>query len=206
MVVLVERLGKYKIIGETRDDSAGECFDKTARILGLGYPGGPVIERAAGRALPRYRMQIKLPRPMLNSRDYDFSFSGLKTAVLYYHRSQPAAVQKSKNYVAAMAAEIQQAIIDVLITKTLGAARAYQAKTIMIGGGVAANAQLRRQLSARIAKELSGVRFLEPDVSLCTDNGVMAAVAGYFQWQRFKKRNMKGESLWDIQADSAMKL
>lgn len=206
MLVIMQGIGKYKMVGETRDDSAGECFDKTARLLGLGYPGGPAIAEAANKALPRYRMQIKLPRPMLNSKDYDFSFSGLKTAVLYHYRSQPARVQKSKNYIRAMATEIQQAIIDVLIAKTICAAKEYKVKTVMIGGGVAANAELRCQLSYRVAKELPGTRYLEPDVSLCTDNGVMAAVAGYFNWRRFKKGMVSGKSLWSLKADANLKI
>ena len=201
MLVLMSGIGKYKIIGETRDDSAGECFDKTARVLGLGYPGGPAIAKAASKALPRYRAQIQLPRPMIHSKDYDFSFSGLKTAVLYHHRSQLPRVQKSKNYVTAMAAEIQPAIIDGLLAKTLRAAKEYKVKTIMIGGGVAANAELRRQLGERVAKELPGTRYLEPDTSLCTDNGVMAAMAGYFNWKAGKRAKWE-----NIEANANLKI
>jgi len=203
MLVLMEGVGKYKIIGETRDDSAGECFDKTARILGLGYPGGPAIAKAVKKALPPYRMRIKLPRPMIYSKDYDFSFSGLKTAVLYHYQAQPLSVRKSKNYVFAMAAEIQQAIVDVLITKTIRAAKEYKAKTIMIGGGVAANYQLREQLRQKLEEELPKVQYIAPDPKLCTDNGVMAAVAGYFAW---KKLGQQGIHWQNIKAEANMKL
>ncbi len=184
MIVLMRDLGAYTLIGETRDDSAGECFDKTARLLGLGYPGGPAVARAAKRPLAKYKTQIKLPRPMINTKENDFSFSGLKTAVLYHYQAQPPNVRKSKNYVSAMAAEIQQAIIDVLIQKTVRAAKEHRAKTVMLGGGVAANEQLREQLKQKLEKELPQVSYFAPEPKLCTDNGVMAAIAGYFARQR----------------------
>ena len=206
MLVLMSGIGKYKIIGETRDDSAGECFDKTARVLGLGYPGGPAIAKAANKALPRYQSQIKMPRPMMYSKDYDFSFSGLKTAVLYHYRNQPLRARKERNYITAMAAEIQQAIADVLIVKTLRAAKEYKVKTVMIGGGVAANSELRRQLRERLNKEFPEVDYIAPDPKLCTDNGAMAAVAGYFNWRKLKKSRLAGKRIWSIKANSNTRL
>ncbi len=187
MLILAKKPRSYKIIGETRDDSAGECFDKTARLLGLGYPGGPAIAEAAKRAEYKYKEKLKLPRPMIKSQDCDFSFSGLKTAVLYNWRTQPEEIRMSKNYIWAMASEIQQAIIDVLVKKTIRAARNYNAKMVIIGGGVAANNELRRQLEQRLKNESPDIAFVAPEAQFCTDNGVMAAIAGYFAQKAGKK-------------------
>ena len=151
-IILMRNLNDYKIIGETRDDAAGECFDKTARILGLGYPGGPLIAAEAEKAKTS-ELGITLPRPMIYQKNYDFSFSGLKTAVLYDFKKRPAKTRKSKQYVREMANEIQQAIIDVLTYKTLKAAKSFRIKSIILSGGVAANKSLRNQLKKRIKKE-----------------------------------------------------
>ena len=177
-LILVKDIGKYKIIGETRDDAAGECFDKTARILGLEYPGGPAIAREAEKTESR-KSEFRLPRPMMHTKDYDFSFSGLKTAVLYHHQAQPKKVQDSKKYIQEMASEIQQAIIDVLVSKTLKATKEYKTKTVILGGGVAANTELRKQLREK-------VQLIAPTSALSTDNGVMIAVTGYYNWLRKK--------------------
>jgi len=207
---------EYKVLGETRDDAAGECFDKTARILGLGYPGGPAIAaeaakfqiiRGGGRRASKF--QIKLPRPMINQKNYDFSFSGLKTAVLYDFKNRPPRVRKSKEYIRAMAAGIQQAVIDVLIKKTLKAAEDYKAKLIILGGGVAANDELRKQFKFQIQKPSPGkqdeagdeakpqrpskfkILFLVPPKAFCTDNAVMTALTGYYHLKEAKKKNLE---------------
>ena len=138
---------------------------------------------------------------MMYSKGYDLSFSGLKTAVLYHYRNQPLRARKERNYITAMAAEIQQAIIDVLIFKTLRAAKEYKVKTVMIGGGVAANEELRHQLKEKLAKELSAAQYISPEPHFCTDNGVMAAVAGYFNWKQGKRAKWE-----DIGADANMKI
>lgn len=179
-LILVKNIRQYSIIGETRDDAAGECFDKTARILGLEYPGGPAIAKEA--ELNKERETPKLPRPMLYTKDYDFSFSGLKTAVLYHHKAQPKNVQKSKKYVRAMAKEIQQAIIDVLISKTLRAVTEHRAKSVVLGGGVAANKELRKQFK----EKLGATPLLVARPSLCTDNAVMIGITGYLNWKSGK--------------------
>ncbi|MBI2054006.1 MAG: tRNA (adenosine(37)-N6)-threonylcarbamoyltransferase complex transferase subunit TsaD [Candidatus Staskawiczbacteria bacterium] len=196
-LILMKGIGKYKILGETRDDAAGECFDKCAKILGLGYPGGPIISKLADRhpmsikRLDRHRVSIKLPRPMINTKDYDFSFSGLKTAVLYAvkerkrvwsnsHDRRNLTTLKFKQYQQEMAVEIQQAIIDVLIKKTIKASKDYKAKTIILGGGVSANKELRLQFESKIKNSESKINFLVPPKNLSTDNAVMTAVAGYF--------------------------
>lgn len=159
-LILVKKIGGYKIIGETRDDAAGEAFDKIARILGLGYPGGPEIEKIAKDAADS---EIKLPRPMIDSKNYDFSFSGLKTAVLYKHNGQAPQIAK----------EAQQAIIDVLIKKTLRAAKSYKVKNIIIGGGVSANQELKKQFQNKMGKDFN-LRFPSPAFS--TDNATMIAL------------------------------
>ncbi|NQU82647.1 MAG: tRNA (adenosine(37)-N6)-threonylcarbamoyltransferase complex transferase subunit TsaD, partial [Parcubacteria group bacterium] len=166
-LILVKKIGKYEIIGETRDDAAGECFDKTARILGLDYPGGPEI---AKKATKESNMKIEMPRPMLHTKDYDFSFSGLKTAVLYDYKKRPKKQRQSQEYIIAMAKEIQQSIIDVLIKKTLKAVEEYKVKTVLLGGGVTANSELRKQFKEQLSED---IEFLVPEKGLSTDNAVM---------------------------------
>jgi len=200
-LILMKKIGNYKIIGETRDDAAGECFDKTARILGLGYPGGPSIAQQAAQLklkMKNEKLKISLPRPMINSKDYDFSFSGLKTAVLYDFKKRPASVKTTagkprKEYIREMAKEIQQAIIDVLIKKTIKAAKDYRAKSIILGGGVAANKELRKQFNYKLRTINYKLNFLVPPRKFCTDNAVMIGIAGYFNrgkasknWKKIK--------------------
>jgi N6-L-threonylcarbamoyladenine synthase len=196
-IILVEKIGKYKILGETRDDAAGECFDKCAKILGLEYPGGPVIAKLAEKGEAG---KITLPRPMINTKDYDFSFSGLKTAVLYSWTQQnknkkQTKIKHSKEEVIDMAAEIQQAIVDVLIKKTVQAAKDYNARTIILGGGVSANHELKTQLIIKMHEELPGVEYLFPQIDHSTDNGLMTAITGYFhQNKKIKWQDIKAES------------
>jgi len=165
-IVLVEEHGCYAYLGRTRDDAAGEAFDKAARVLGLGFPGGPAIERAARDAGPR---PPRLPRAWLGASN-DFSFSGLKTAVLNLARSEgaPAAAE--------IAAGFQAAVVDVLATKTLRAADAAGARSVLLSGGVAANGPLRAALSER-----SPVPVCAPPLPLCTDNGAMIAAAAFYR-------------------------
>lgn len=190
-LILSKRQGSYAIIGETRDDAAGEVLDKCARLFGLGYPGGPVVAREAALASTEdiKRFGIKLPRPMIRSRDYDLSFSGLKTAVLYDYRSRKASVRKGRAYIRTMCRDLQQAVIDVLIAKTLGAAREYEVKSLLLGGGVSANTELRKQIAQRAKAQLPGVSLHMPTPEFCTDNGVMAAVAGYISLVRLRKQS-----------------
>jgi len=191
-LILMRNFGQYKILGETRDDAAGECFDKTARILGLGYPGGPVIEKISKTYHLRLKIyKIKLPRPMIYHKNYDFSFAGLKTAVLYDFKTRPPKIRKSKIYIREMAKEIQQAVIDVLISKTIRAAEEFKAKSIILGGGVVANEELRIQFKQKIKKEIPNTQYLIPNTKFCTDNAAMVALTGYFHWLRSKKREIK---------------
>lgn len=175
--------GQYERLGGTRDDAAGEAFDKIARLLGLGFPGGPAIQRAAAGVHPA---GLTLPRPMLHE-GLDFSFSGLKTAVLRLvegtgNPSRPGEADTSalpEAEVRRIAAAFQDAVADVLVTKTLEAARRAGARQILLGGGVAANAALREQLVAR-----SPVPVYIAPPALCTDNGAMIAAAGAFVFNR----------------------
>ncbi len=181
-LILVKGIGKYKILGETRDDAAGECFDKAAKILGLGYPGGPEIARQAEQFQPSANF-AKLPRPMMNTKDYDFSFSGLKTAILYKvkefkNSTIDQSMVLSKEFVKNMCFEIQQAIINVLLKKTIKAAKDYKVKTIILGGGVSANEELRKQFTIKVKKE--NFKIIFPDVKLSTDNALMIAVTGFY--------------------------
>ena len=189
-LILMKGLGKYKILGETRDDAAGECLDKAARILGLGYPGGPAIAEQAKRLqVVDYRFQVNLPRPMFYSKDYDFSFSGLKTAVLYNFKKRKPRIRKSKQYIQAMCAEVQQAVIDVLLKKTIKAARDYKARAVILGGGVTANNELRKQFTIAIKNQLPKTYHLTPKISLCTDNAAMVGITACFH--RKKAKNWK---------------
>ena len=193
-LVLVKDWLKYNVIGQTLDDAAGEAFDKAAKMLGLGYPGGPVIAALAAKCqMSNVKFQIKLPRPMINSKNYNFSFSGLKTAVLYLIRDLTKQGYKLSKFQSAVAAEFQQAIIDVLISKTIRAAKEYKAKTIILGGGVAANQELRKQFQQKLKKENSSFRFQASGFRFCTDNAAMIAVAGYFH--AFKQHYMDWKNL-----------
>ena len=200
-LILMREWGEYKILGETRDDAAGECFDKTARILKLGYPGGPIIAKFAEevKETDRKKFPVGLPRPMIDQKNYDFSFSGLKTAVLYNFKNQSDQTRKSKKYIRAMAFEIQQAIIDVLIQKTVRAAKNFKVKSVMLGGGVAANNELRKQFQKTCRK--NNFKFMVPDPKYCTDNAAMVAVTGYFRW--LKKDHLSKKR---IRADSNLRI
>lgn len=167
-LVLFTDHGKYKYLGGTRDDAAGECFDKCARLLGLPYPGGPEISKLASKGKDIY----KLPRPMIDSGDFDFSFSGLKTAVANL-------VKDSEFNPQDLAASIEAAIVDVLIKKTVAAADKYNVNQIIIAGGVAANQKLKESLESRV-KSL-GIKLFIPPPELCTDNAAMIAAAAFFQ-------------------------
>jgi len=172
----------FSKIGQTIDDAAGEAFDKVAQLLKIGYPGGPVISKLAEKGDPK---AFDFARPMINSNDFNFSFSGLKTSVLYTVQKLKALSPKLK---ADLCASFQQAAIDVLIAKTLKAAKNYKAKTIMLSGGVAANKLLRKNLELK-AKSYK-LNFLVPDFHLCTDNATMIATAAVFAkptpWQKLR--------------------
>ncbi|MBI4186992.1 MAG: tRNA (adenosine(37)-N6)-threonylcarbamoyltransferase complex transferase subunit TsaD [Chloroflexi bacterium] len=192
-LVLMRGHGDYLMLGRTRDDAAGEAFDKAARILGLGYPGGPAMERAAFR--PRLQAEarggapsIKLPRAWLDG-SYDFSFSGVKTALLRLVELVPISRLQTESdrgqseearfaTTADAAASFQEAVVDVLVTKTVAAARELGAEQVLLAGGVAANGRLRQRLLGE-----SPIPVLIPEPSLCTDNAAMVAACGYRRFQ-----------------------
>jgi N6-L-threonylcarbamoyladenine synthase len=158
-------------MGQTRDDAAGEAFDKVAKLLGLGYPGGTVIDRLSKEGDPT---QIIFPRPYLNKSDFDFSFSGIKTAVSLHIGRHPT---DSKTHVADIAAGFQEAVVEVLAYKIINAALKKGCEHIAVVGGVAANSGLRRQV--RLRAERQGLEVHIPSVQLCGDNAAMIAAAGY---------------------------
>src|SRR5262245_550617 len=167
----VEGVGRYRLLGETQDDAAGEAFDKTAQLLGLGYPGGPALSRLAEAGAPG---RIKLPRPMLHSDDLEFSFSGLKTAVLTAMKNeQPRPEDLARAFV--------DAVVEVLVSKSLHALRSTGLERLVVAGGVGANRQLRAALDGEAARR--GFEVFYPEAELCTDNGAMIAFAAALRLQ-----------------------
>ncbi|MBI2024871.1 MAG: tRNA (adenosine(37)-N6)-threonylcarbamoyltransferase complex transferase subunit TsaD [Candidatus Harrisonbacteria bacterium] len=188
ILLKMDSLTKWKKLGETRDDAAGEAFDKVARLLGLPYPGGPEIQKLASKGNPA---AVKFPRPMLTDKNFDFSFSGLKTSVLYYLRANPL-VASNHTQAADIAASFQQAIVDVLAGKTVRAARRSGAKSVLLCGGVSANKPLREGLGSHIRN--LGMKFFVPDFEYNTDNAAMIAAAAYIQKLRGKKLKITAQS------------
>ena len=172
----VDGVGRYEMLGETIDDAAGEAFDKSAKLLGLGYPGGPALAELATHGDPE---SVALPRPLLHSGDLDFSFSGLKTAVMTaMNKLGPAPTDQQR---ADLAASTQAAICEVLVKKSLRALQETRLSRLVVAGGVGANTRLREQLNAAAARR--GLRVHYPELALCTDNGAMIALAGALRLQ-----------------------
>ena len=182
-LILMRGHGDYMLVGQTRDDAAGEAFDKSARILGLGYPGGPAIEKAAKKGVPR----IDLPRALLKG-SFDFSFSGLKTALLRMVEAGKIDMDGKNSElssVADAAASFQEAVVNVLVVKTMEAVREYRVRQLLVAGGVAANKRLRGKIT-----ENSPVPVTIPPPILCTDNGAMIAACGYHHFDRGRVDNL----------------
>jgi N6-L-threonylcarbamoyladenine synthase len=179
-LVLMKEHGKFEVIGETRDDAAGEAYDKVARTLDLPYPGGPHIDRLAHIGEPT----IDLPRAWLEEGSYDFSFSGLKSAVIntLHNAKQKGNVIEPEN----LAASFQQSVIDVLVTKTLNAAKEFHVKQVLLAGGVAANKGLRSELE-RAFKQVEEVELVIPPLALCTDNAAMIGAVGTILFENGKR-------------------
>ncbi len=227
-LIYTDKPFNHKIIGETQDDAAGEAFDKVAKILGLGYPGGPIISKYADEYVRKNNISLQeldaqpndtsikkfFPRPMINKPGFDFSFSGLKTAVLYYcqnnglhplskggqnsknenfggflNKNKNAASDKEicSNKKSQVAFEFQEAVVDVLVTKTIRALKKYPTKTVSLAGGVSANTRLRSKLENAVKQQ--GLDFKMPPISLTGDNAVMIAVAGYYEYLYHKQNN-----------------
>jgi N6-L-threonylcarbamoyladenine synthase len=193
MLVRVNGVGEYQIIGQTIDDAAGECFDKSARLLGLPYPGGPEISKLAEYGDAN---RFKLPRPLLNQDNLNFSFSGLKTAVMYAVKSHGNLDEQAK---ADMAASIEAAICDVLIKKSLRACEREGVNRLVIAGGVAANSRLRGSLEKSAGNE--GVKVFIPQPKYCTDNAAMIAYAAlqHCSGQHDQSNNWDVQPRWSLE-------
>lgn len=182
-LILMKDDGVYELVGMTRDDAAGEAFDKVAKLLGLPYPGGPEISKAAEKGNPE---AIKFPRPMLDSKDFDFSFSGLKTAVRVYLQDSPLTKGGERGVPAStqdIAASFQEAVVETLVTKTMKAMAHTGAQSLILSGGVSANKRLRVALEEALRRFNSDLHFFAPDISLTGDNAVMIALAGAHRFQ-----------------------
>lgn len=187
-LVLIKEHGKFKPIGTTLDDSAGEAFDKVARVLGLGYPGGPEIERASEQlTIDKEQLTKEFPRPMISSKDFDFSFSGLKTAVV----NRVSQLSDVKGQVSAIADGFQRAAVDVLVHKTIRAAEKFNCKSILMGGGVVANTLLRSQITDRASR--LGLQVFSPSKNLSVDNGAMIATAAFFVGKKVNPLKLQAE-------------
>ncbi len=191
-LILVENIKKYKILGQTRDDAAGECLDKVARLLGLGYPGGPAIEKYSKYKIKELKYKIRLPRPMINQKNYDFSFAGLKTAVLYDFLKRPKKERNSRQYKIEMAKKVQEAVVEVLVEKTFRAIENFKAKSLFLGGGVVANFYLRKKFKEKAKNK--NINYFLPEIKFCTDNGAMVALVGFLQREKATKNYDKIEA------------
>ncbi|MBI4378971.1 MAG: tRNA (adenosine(37)-N6)-threonylcarbamoyltransferase complex transferase subunit TsaD [Nitrospinae bacterium] len=195
---LVEDFGKYKVLGKSRDDAAGEAFDKAAKMLNLGYPGGPAIEKTAAPGNP---FAINFPRAYLDKDSLDFSFSGVKTALKNYLNGFTPPYSTSAVFLPNVTASFQQAIVEVLVNKTFSAVKMYNVKSIVMAGGVASNRILREGMLMRGREE--GVQVFYPNPILCTDNAAMIACAGY---HRFRVDEGKCFDFYSLDAEADMKL
>ena len=192
-LVNVADYGKYEILGKTRDDAAGEAFDKVARAVGLGYPGGPKIDKLAKEGNPD---AIEFPRAKVAGSEYDFSFSGLKSSVLNYINK--CEMKKEAFDRADLVASFQNAVVDVLVTHAIHACREYNFEKFAIAGGVASNSALRSAMSK--ACEDNGIKFYHPSPILCTDNAAMIGAAAYYEYKAGVR------SSWDLNAVPNLKL
>jgi len=192
MLVEVRGLGRYRVLGETLDDAAGEAFDKTAKVLGLGYPGGPALARLAASGRPG---RLRLPRPMLNRPGLDFSFSGLKTAVITGIRD----LELDEQAKADVAWEFQEAIVDTLVAKSLRAVSETGIQRLVVAGGVGANRRLRARLAD--AAQAAGAEVFYPRLEFCTDNGAMIAYAGMLRLAAGEAAasSIEARARWDLE-------
>lgn len=192
-LVIVKDYGSFEILGRTRDDAAGEAFDKVARAIGLGYPGGPKIDKLAKEGNPH---AIDFPRAHMEDAPYDFSFSGVKSAVL--NHLNKCRMIGEPIVEADIAASFQQAVVDVLVDNAIRAAKDYHMDRLAIAGGVASNGALRAAMEAACEKE--GIRFCRPSPIFCTDNAAMIGVAAYYEYQKGTRHG------WDLNAVPNLKL
>ena len=192
-LVIVKDYGEFEIIGRTRDDAAGEAFDKVARAVGLGYPGGPKVDRAAKEGNPH---AVEFPRGKIDGSPYDFTFSGLKSAVLNYINH--AKMTGEEIYVPDLAASFQNSVVHSLVSRTVAAAKEYGYRKVAIAGGVASNSALRSAMEEACRRR--NLRCYYPSPILCTDNAAMIGAAAYYE---YRKGNLAG---WDLNAVPNLKL
>lgn len=192
-LVIVKEYGEYEILGRTRDDAAGEAFDKVARAIGLGYPGGPKIDKLAKEGDPD---AIEFPKASIDGAPYDFSFSGVKSAVLNYING--CKMKQVPYNEADIAASFQKAVVGVLVDHTMKAAKDYGIKKVAIAGGVACNSALRQAMEDACQKR--GYKFYRPSPILCTDNAAMIGAAGYYEYKKGVRHG------WDLNAVPGLKL
>ena len=192
-LVVVKDYGEFEILGRTRDDAAGEAFDKVARAVGLGYPGGPKVDKAAKEGNPH---AVEFPRAKVEGSPYDFSFSGLKSAVLNYINKAHMTGQEIP--VADLAASFQNAVVEALVSRGVAAAKEYGYDKLAIAGGVASNSGLRTAMEEACKKE--GIRFYRPSPIFCTDNAAMIGVAAYYEYKKGVRHG------WDLNAVPNLKL
>lgn len=197
-IVYVEDYSKFKILGKTRDDACGEAFDKVARSIGLPYPGGPEIDKIAKNG---DRYAIDFPRVMIDTDDYDFSFSGLKSSVLNFINKSKMTNTQFKNE--DLAASFQQAVADILIFKTIKACKDKNIKTLALAGGVSANSFLRESIKNICDKE--GIKLCVPSLKLCTDNAAMIGCAGYFEYLDNNFANLDLNAYPNLKLDNIIK-
>jgi N6-L-threonylcarbamoyladenine synthase len=196
-LLLMEGPGEYRLLGATRDDAAGEAFDKSAKLMGLGYPGGPALSKRASDGNPN---AFSFPRPLIHDAGDDFSFSGLKTAVRYFLAGNRERFGDER-FLADVSASIQRAITETLVAKTIRVAVRYGVKTVVLAGGVAANIELRDSLGEKLRVMMPGVRYAVPPFAYCTDNAAMIAAAAYFSALsgRFDDvRATQADSAWEL--------
>jgi N6-L-threonylcarbamoyladenine synthase len=204
LVLMREHLN-YEIIGETVDDAVGEAYDKVARILGMGYPGGPAVAKLADSFTGEKKFKITLPRPMLKSTNFNFSFSGLKTAVLYASKKNSTEL-KNPDYISEMCQEFQASVTEVLIEKTIRAAKKYAPKTILLAGGVSANKNLREKLELAVKENLENTTCLVPELAYSLDNAAMIAMAGYYRYRNLKNKKSLEKSWTNLETSASLKL
>ena len=190
-IVEVTDYNECKVLGGTRDDAVGEAYDKVARVIGLGYPGGPKVDKSAKDGDPE---AVHFKRVYLEKDSLDFSFSGLKTAVLNYINTEKMAGREIN--VADISASFQQAVLDVVVDKTMMAVRNMNKDRLGIAGGVAANSELRRELKSACDQE--GIRLYAPEPVLCTDNGAMIAAAAYYKYKKHGADDLRLDAYADL--------
>lgn len=197
-LILMSKHGDYKLLGQTLDDAAGEAYDKVAKLLELGYPGGPIVSRLAEKGHPN---AYNFPRPMMNRPNYDFSFAGLKTAVLYALEKKKKIQPKDAEDICA---SFQAAVVEVLSTKTIKAAKYYKAKAILLAGGVSANSYLRDNLKKQAVA--LGLPFFYPDWNYTGDNAAMIGVAAYYNIQNQPQKILRGNDIFDLKPQANWRL